>query len=148
MIFLPVLFLLATGLQSEVAPASSPSGVLGDWKSPTASVVRVYPCQDAVCLKIVKLSASAASKVDGKNPDKGLRSRPLCGLTIGSGFHQADAAHLDGGHLYDPKSGHTYSGTIAAKGDELDLRGYIGIPLFGRSEVWHRSTAVDEKQCR
>jgi uncharacterized protein (DUF2147 family) len=122
--------------------ASGNTGALGDWKTPTSSIVRVYPCGNEVCLKIVQLAKSAPETTDQQNPDDSLRNRPLCNLTIGTGFHQDDAAHLSGGHLYDPKSGHTYRGTIAANGDSLNLRGYIGISLFGRSETWQRVAPV------
>jgi uncharacterized protein (DUF2147 family) len=105
-------------------------------------VIRVQPCGAAVCLAVVKLPSNAPSTTDGQNPDANLRKRPLCGLVIGTGFHQDDAEHLSGGHLYDPKSGHTYRGTISSEGDSLHLRGYIGISLFGRSETWKRVPAV------
>jgi uncharacterized protein (DUF2147 family) len=120
---------------------------MGDWKTPTTSVVRVYPCGSAVCLKIVKLAKDAPDRIDARNPESSLRNRPLCGLDVGSGFRKVDETHLDNGHVYDPKNGHTYSGTIVAKGDDLNLRGYIGISLLGRTEVWHRSPTVDAKAC-
>jgi uncharacterized protein (DUF2147 family) len=60
-------------------------------------------------------------------------------LQIGRGFHLADSSHADGGQLYDPKSGKTYSGSMASDGDSLKLRGYVGIKLFGRTEVWTRT---------
>jgi uncharacterized protein (DUF2147 family) len=122
--------------------ANETLGAAGDWKTSTGSVVRVYPCGQEVCLKIVQLAKSAPETTDQQNPDAALRHRVLCGLTIGTGFHQDDATHLSGGHLYDPKSGHTYRGTISANGDSLNLRGYIGISLFGRSETWQRVAPV------
>ncbi len=135
---LAVLVLLA----SATALAAPATGTAGDWKTPTGSVIRVAPCGASVCLTVVKLPPDAPSTTDGQNPDANLRKRPLCGLVIGTGFHQDDAQHLSGGHLYDPKSGHTYRGTISAESDSLHLRGYIGISLFGRSETWKRVPAV------
>ena len=134
-----VLLFLAASLAG--ASASAPSGVMGDWMSPNKSIVRVYPCGGSVCLKISKLSSEAPNKVDAKNPKSELRNRPLCGLNISTDFHQVDASHLEKGHLYDPESGRTYSGTIVADGDQLNLRGYIGISLLGRTEIWHRAPA-------
>lgn len=124
-------------------PALASTGVLGDWRSTTGSIVRVYPCGSDVCMKVVKLSADAPTSTDQQNPDSSLRNRPLCNLTIGTGFHQSDPAHLTDGHLYDPKSGHTYRGTIAAEGDTLKLHGYIGISLFGRTETWQRVPTIE-----
>ena len=132
-----LLLFLAAGLSG--ASASNPPAVMGYWSTPNHSIVHVFPCGQAVCLKIAKLSSEAPSKVDISNPDKGLRNRPLCGLDISKDFQQTDPTHLDKGHLYDPQSGRTYSGTIVADGDQLNLRGYVGISLLGRTEVWHRA---------
>jgi uncharacterized protein (DUF2147 family) len=118
------------------------STFLGDWKTPANSIVRVEQCGAAVCLRVVRLSPAAPSSTDQQNPDAALHSRRLCGLVVGTGFHPDDAAHLSDGRLYDPKSGHTYRGTITADGDTLHLRGYIGIPLFGRSETWQRTAPI------
>ncbi len=127
--------------------ASTSTGTVGDWMSPNKSVVRVYPCGSQVCMKIVKLAPTVPGNKDEKNPNSDLRDRPLCGLNIGTGFRQVDAQHLADGQLYDPESGHTYSGSAAIDGDELKLRGFIGISLLGRTEVWHRAPAV-QSECR
>ena len=137
-----VLIILAA---SVGASASTPTGVMGDWMSPNQSIVHVYPCGSNVCLKIAKLSHEAPSKLDAKNPDSSLRTRSLCGMTISNDFHQADATHLEKGHLYDPESGRTYSGTIVADGDKLNLRGYIGISLLGRTEIWNRVPTANRR---
>jgi uncharacterized protein (DUF2147 family) len=128
--------------------AANNTGVDGYWRAPSGAVVQVHPCGSQVCLKIVKLSPVIPEKVDAHNPDQKLRSRPLCSLDIGTGFRRLDASHLSDGQLYDPQSGHTYSGTIATDGDEMKLRGFIGIALFGRTEIWHRAAPVQESECR
>ena len=133
-----MLFVLA----SATALAAPATVTTGDWQSPAGSIVRIQPCGSAVCLALVKLPPDAPGTTDRKNADTGLRGRALCGLTIGTDFHQDDAAHLSGGRLYDPESGHTYRGKIAAEGDSLHLHGYIGISVFGRSETWKRVPAI------
>jgi uncharacterized protein (DUF2147 family) len=115
-------------------------GVLGDWKDPTGSVIRIGPCEAQVCLWIVFLSPTAPSTTDIHNPAPGERSRALCGLKIGGGFTLRDPDHAAGGTLYDPKSGKTYRGGMTAEGSKLELRGYVGIPLFGESQTWTRIT--------
>lgn len=136
LITLPLLLAATTAL------AAPTPGVRGDWKTPTSSIVRIASCGSDVCLTIIKLSPTAPETTDNKNPDAALRNRSLCGLTVGTGFRQPDPGHLADGHLYDPKSGHTYRGTITATGDTLQLHGYIGISLFGRNETWHRVPAT------
>ena len=123
--------------------AYAAGGVDGDWKSATGSVVRVYSCGAESCVKIVKLEPSAPATTDTKNPDDALRGRPLCGLVIGTKFRATDADHLVDGYVYDPKSGHTYRGTMTSEGDTLKMHGYIGISLFGRTGVWSRVGAVE-----
>jgi uncharacterized protein (DUF2147 family) len=136
---LPLSLLLCT---AAVAFAAAPStGVAGDWTTTNNSIVHVGPCGSDVCLTIVRIPPTIPNK-DIYNPDTSLRNRSVCGLTVGTGFHQDGPGKLTDGHLYDPKSGHTYRGTITAEGDTLHLRGYIGISLFGRSEDWHRSPPV------
>lgn len=129
-------------LASATAPAVPTMTTAGDWQTPNGSVVRVQPCGGAVCLVLVKLPPAVPVTTDQKNPDAGQRKRALCGLVIGTGFHQDDADHLSSGSLYDPESGHTYRGKITADHDKLSLRGYIGISLFGRSEIWKRVPAI------
>ncbi len=123
------------------AYAQSPA-IDGNWRTPTGSVIDVYSCGDTVCLRIVQVEKSAAGTVDANNPDPALRSRSLCGLRVGSGFHAVNGGQgAEDGQLYDPTNGKTYTGMLAAVGsDRLRLRGYVGIKLFGRTEEWTRVT--------
>jgi uncharacterized protein (DUF2147 family) len=120
--------------------AAQRSGVAGDWRDPTGSIIRIASCGPQVCLWIVFLSPHAQSTTDVHNPEPGQRNRALCGLKIGDGFTLRDADHAAGGTLYDPKSGKTYRGAMTAEGSKLELRGYVGIPLFGASQTWTRVT--------
>lgn len=122
------------------------NGVLGPWKDPTGSVIRIGRCGPQVCLWIAALTPSAPATTDIHNPQPGQRNRALCGLEIGSGFSLRDLNHASGGTLYDPKTGKTYRGTMTAEGSKLELRGYVGIPLFGESQNWTR-TAVPPNAC-
>ena len=122
------------------------TSMMGDWVEPAGSVLHVGPCGSAVCLWIVSLSNEAKAKTDIYNPDASLRSRALCGLKIGSGFILRDATHATDGTLYDPKTGNTYRGMMTAEGAMLDLRGYVSMPLFGRSQKWTRP-ATSVKAC-
>jgi uncharacterized protein (DUF2147 family) len=124
--------------------AAQPAGVLGDWQDPTGSIIHIGACGAQVCLWLVALSASAPATTDIHNPDPGLRGRALCGLKIGSGFTLRDPSHAVAGLIYDPKTGKTYHGSMSAEmsaegnAPKLELRGYVGIPLFGESQTWTR----------
>jgi len=76
-------------------------------------------------------------RTDTKNSDPKLRSRPLLGLVLLTNFTYGDG-EWSGGKIYDPKSGKTYSCTMKLKGDKLEIRGYVGLSMFGRTTVWTR----------
>ncbi len=139
--------LLLTAAACTAALHAQTSGVAGYWREPSGSVIQIAPCNDALCATLITISAAAPARVDGNNPDTALRTRPLCGLVIGSGFRSEGADKAAGGKLYDPKNGKTYSGTISSEGDVLSLRGYIGVSLFGRTAKWTRVPAPLES-CR
>ena len=139
---LPALALLAA--LSGVAQARD-AGVLGDWREPGGSVIRIAPCENSVCATLA--AVKSPTPYDGNNPDPAQRMRRLCGLAIGYGFHLADPTHANGGQLYDPKTGKTYHGEMTSEGDTLKLRGYVGIRAFGRTETWTRVSAL-EQICR
>lgn len=134
-------FVLTLALVALLTPAAMSSGgsVLGEWTTPNGSVVNIYRCGTNVCARLIELSPQAPAQVDGENPNPKLRTRSLCGLEIGSGFHLTSPSHAEGGQLYDPQSGNTYSGWMTADGNTLQLRGYLGISLFGRTETWTRA---------
>jgi len=76
---------------------------------------------------------------DRKNPDQKLRDRLLEGLIILEGFSYQEENLWSGGTIYDPNNGKTYKCKLSLNDDgTLNVRGYIGISLFGRTEVWKR----------
>jgi uncharacterized protein (DUF2147 family) len=79
-------------------------------------------------------------KVDELNADEKLRSRPRLGLPVLTGFVKDGDKKYTDGTIYDPNNGKTYSCNITYKGNTLDIRGYIGISLFGRTTTWSRAT--------
>ncbi len=81
-------------------------------------------------------------KVDLKNPDPDLRSRPVLGMMILSGFRFKPGKKWPwtAGTIYDPENGHTYSARMRLEeNDTLRIKGFVLIPLFGRSTIWTRA---------
>jgi uncharacterized protein (DUF2147 family) len=103
--------------------------------------VQIYKSGGQYFGKIVYLqfpTENGKPMVDKKNPDAGKQDRPLLGLVILTGF-QFDTDEWNGGDVYDPEKGKTYSCTISLKdANTLKVRGYIGISLLGRTEIWTR----------
>ena len=77
-------------------------------------------------------------KTDLLNPNPSLRNKPVLGMELLKDFVYEDKRWTDGA-IYDPNSGKTYSCNLNLKNfQQLTVRGYIGISLLGRSEVWKR----------
>ena len=76
---------------------------------------------------------------DVMNPEPALRDRPLIGLDIFESFSYDGDGRWSGGFIYDPNSGKTYRGKLRlVDGNTLEVRGFIGISLIGRTETWTR----------
>jgi uncharacterized protein (DUF2147 family) len=104
--------------------------------------VDIYKKNEKYFGKIVWLknpkNEQGAIKTDVRNPDDKLKSKPLLGLEILKDFVY-DGDKWTDGKIYDPKSGKTYSCNITRKTNgDLNIRGYIGISIIGRSEVWKK----------
>lgn len=79
-------------------------------------------------------------KLDDNNKEASLRSHPIVGLNVLKGFSKDDDIY-SGGTIYDPKNGKTYSCKITPKeANTLNIRGYIGVSIIGRTTVWSRTT--------
>jgi len=78
-------------------------------------------------------------KVDKNNPDASLRNVPLKGYRLLKDFTFKSGDEWDSGSIYDPENGNAYNCVIKmTDANTLDIRGYIGIEAFGRTDVWKR----------
>lgn len=86
--------------------------------------------------KIVQLLAKPANAncVECKDDRK---NKPLLGMEIIRGMKK-EGNTFTAGTITDPKTGKTYKCNIERKGDKLDVRGYVGFSLIGRSQTWHK----------
>ena len=78
-------------------------------------------------------------KVDKNNPDKALQNAPIKGYRLLKDFQFKEGNIWHEGTIYDPENGSTYACTIEMVDENtLEIRGYIGISAFGRTDVWKR----------
>jgi uncharacterized protein (DUF2147 family) len=117
--------------------------VLGVWLSEEKDgKVEIYKAGNKYMGKLIWSNKmyeadGVTSKKDLKNAEEKLRNRNLKDLLLLTEFIFEDGAWTDG-KIYDPKSGKTYSSTMKLEGNTLNIRGYVGISLLGRTTVWTR----------
>ena len=131
-----------------VAVAAEDS-VLGSWLTADGkSRVEIAHCGSELCGTIIWLQEptypaddemAGQVKVDRNNPDSELQKRPIMGLPMLSGFHYDADNVWEGGKIYDPRNGKTYSCRLTlVDANTLKVRGYIGFSFIGRTAIWTR----------
>jgi uncharacterized protein (DUF2147 family) len=153
------LLALATGLffltaTARPALATDPQGV---WLTEDRdAALTITKCDGQLCGQIIWLESatdrSGSPRLDKENPDPAKRTQPICGLVVISGLKPSGQDTWDG-RVYNPQDGKTYRGNITVLSNTtLKLRAYIGLPIFGKSQIWTRvqsaaGTAI-EYTCR
>jgi uncharacterized protein (DUF2147 family) len=141
-----VLFLFSFVLIATFTFAQDAEGdkLLGVWEpSHGKAKVKIEKIADKYYGKIVWLKEptfdDGTPKTDRNNPDESLRSVPVKGLRILKDFTYKGQNTWVDGTIYDPENGSTYSSEIKMKDDNtLDIRGFIGVKTFGRTDTWKR----------
>jgi uncharacterized protein (DUF2147 family) len=139
-----VILLLVSMLGAKLVSAQTDK-IEGTWFNQKKDAkIQIYKARDGKFYgKIVWLKDpldNGKPKADTKNPKETMRNRPLVELVILKGF-EVDGDTYDDGTIYDPDNGKTYDCKMTYKGKTLAIRGYIGISLFGRTEVWERASS-------
>jgi uncharacterized protein (DUF2147 family) len=127
----PVWAQTVAGVWQQIDPATGKVGALVTFTESegifSGAISQLFPGpgddQNPLCLKCR----------DGK------RNKPILGLVFIEGMRRSGLAY-EGGTILDPDSGMLYSANmqLSADGNELAVRGYVGIPLLGQSQIWRR----------
>ncbi len=136
---------------SPVYGARGGEAIIGLWNTPDRDArFEIYSCGAQFCGRISYLAEpnypptnkhglAGRPKTDRKNPDPALRGRPLLGLKM------IDEVRYEGdnnwrGTIYNPEDGQKYrcNFSLAKNGEELKVRGYIWLPIFGQTQTWTR----------
>tara|TARA_B100001115_G_scaffold149960_1_gene119108 strand:+ start:1189 stop:1620 length:432 start_codon:yes stop_codon:yes gene_type:complete len=139
------LFLLLFTVMSFSSFSQKNSDVTGEWyNAEKDAIITIFEDNSTLSGKITWMlnpnDENGNPKKDPLNPNKDLRDRDRLGLVMMTNFAYQKDNVWDGGTLYDPKTGKTYSGMLTLKDkDILNLRGYVGIALLGRTSTWTRA---------
>lgn len=149
-----VRFALAFGLLfgTVAVSATDVSTPVGTWKQvddvtgkPT-SILQITESNGELQAKVLQVMNATPADIarDGNPPkctqcDGARKDQPIIGMTIMWGVSR-DYDVWDGGRILDPKNGKIYKVKLTLKdnGQKLDVHGYIGFSLLGRSQIWER----------
>ena len=144
-----LVFLLVSAFSYSFAQGAD--AVLGNWLvEDKDAIVNVFKCGDKYCAKISCLkepNEDGQPKVDKKNPDDSLKSRPLLGLTFMTGFTYDDWKYVDG-KIYKSANGKTYCGKLVPDGKKVKLKGNICYTFLGASSEWERIDSTAGFACK
>ncbi|MDE3010633.1 MAG: DUF2147 domain-containing protein [Pseudomonadota bacterium] len=133
---------LASGL--ALAQGDSPVGrwqTISDETGKAESVVEITQNGSEYVGHIVQLLTGDPVRVCEHCKDE-RKDKPLVGMLLMDGFH-ADGEQFTGGHIVDPHSGTIYRCRMRLidGGHRLEVRGFVGIALLGRTQTWVREDA-------
>jgi uncharacterized protein (DUF2147 family) len=140
------LSLIATVLAAPLAWAQEGSPV-GLWKTiddssgKPSALIRITEKGGELTGKIEKLFRAPN---EDQNPKcvactDARKDQPIIGMTIVSGLKKSGDEYT-GGEILDPKNGKIYKSKLMVRdgGKKVEVRGYVGMPMFGRSQDWLR----------
>jgi uncharacterized protein (DUF2147 family) len=138
-----LLLFSAVLLVSFTLNQDNPDAIVGSWKNGEGTgIIQIYKNGEKYQGKIIWLKEpndpdTGKPKLDKKHPDEKNHARPVLGLVNMWGFQYSGSGEWTGGKIYDPKNGKTYSCKVSlGKNNTLSVRGFVGVSLIGRTDVW------------
>ena len=131
------LFFMLTSLMYAQSP-------IGTWKTiddetkQAKSYVEIFEKDGKLYGKVTKILTKGKENAKCTDCSGALKNKPILGMQILSGLKK-DGKEWNGGKIIDPNSGKEYKAKMSLNGnDKLDVRGFIGISLVGRTQTWQR----------
>lgn len=135
-------FLAGASVSAEQPASPDP---VGRWFTGSdGGVIQIEPCGQNLCGRIVGITLDHPT--DAMPTD--YRGLPQCGHTIITNAHQTGPDEWSG-RITDPRNGNVYKARLAVDSyGRLRVRGYVGLPLFGQTQIWSPYTGQIGQNCR
>lgn len=118
--------------------------IAGTWKTyddetgRPAALVRIFEDRGVYAGRVLAV-------LDGQGPSRcgkctgERRDQPIAGMLILTGLRR-QGERYSGGEILDPEEGRVYrvEARLTEQGRKLSVRGYLGLPILGREQVWER----------
>lgn len=128
-----------------VSISAQAQSIVGKWKTiddntkKEKSIVEIYEKDGKYYGQVKKLLNPSKPNPKCDNCVGDEKGKPIEGLVIIKGLEKKGSEYT-GGKITDPESGKEYKCTVKLNGvDKLDVRGYVGISLIGRTQTWQRA---------
>lgn len=120
---------------------------VGTWKTiddatgKAKSLVTITEADGKLQGKVVKLFDPSKPNPTCEKCEGPRKDQPILGMQILWGVAR-DGDRWDGGQILDPEKGKVYGVklTLADHGRKLNVRGFLGVSLLGRTQTWLRET--------
>ena len=138
-------FAMTAGWGSGVAHAADLSSPVGNWRTiddktnkPSGTMV-IYQRDGLLFGRVTSIADPKMQTVLCHDCEGWAQNKPVMGLEVLRDMHP-NGAQWDGGTILNPQDGHVYHCRmhLGPKGQTLVLRGYIGLPMLGRTQTWQR----------
>lgn len=131
---------LALALAASAAAAQD-APQLGRWLTESGNLeVEIAPCEQALCGTVVRVLANRSMSAGGEM--QAADSRPAMGMVLLTDFRASGEGEWKG-RIYNRENAKHYSAVMSMAGpDQLAIRGYVGLPMFGKTQVWRRVPAA------
>jgi len=125
----------------------SAQSVFGKWKTydvfdknKEEAIVEIFKDNDSLCIRIIEILPDEhrddlCNKCEGENKNQPILDLIILeGATLENGIWQ-------GAKILNAKNGYRYGCNISLLNDDfLKIRGFIGIPFFGKTVFWRKMT--------
>lgn len=133
---LPILLCVLAASSAQAQGLAGVWRTFSDHRGEAESLVRIEEHDGSVTGTVTQVFSPPASS---PNPlceacAGALKGKPIVGMKILNGRSSGE------GEILDPDDGRVYRCilTLVQGGAKLEVRGYLGVPLFGRTQVWQR----------
>ncbi len=136
-----LLLLLVFSCSGALAQKKSP--LLGKWENPNGDGRIEFKKRGDTYYGILYWikqpnHPDGTPKLDLNNPKPELRTRRIQGIELMFGLVDKGNGVFEDGFVYEPKSATNFNCRLTLDGDQLQMQGYLGTPLLGRTEIWKR----------
>jgi len=139
---------LALMSPASFAQTTQTEPIVGNWKTiddktnQAKSIIRIELVDQKLQGTVVKIFTAPGDRPDPvcEQCKDHRKDKPVIGMTIMSGLKRTSSTLWEGGEILDPNNGSIYKVklNLDAEAKVLSVRGYVGVPMIGRSQTWIR----------